>query len=697
MPNSGENGKRLSSDESKLLGLLSKHSEPEVSFLAKSLDVSSEDVIILGDSLSKKGYKIAYDKPNETIRLLTEAEEFGTTHIDISEALDHFRIGVIAETRIGSIQQQMCLLRGVYENIFKQLGTTFNVVVGNLLVGKPDKGSARASVRQDVYLRTPNEQRNFVVEQFPTSGKGVKTYIISGRCDLTFNEKGYSIIQDICQRRDDFVYCGDQGHIFDIKGTEVMAMNPYQDNGPDGKSYGPEKIARSLYKHPDILLVAGMHRAGLAPDYWNDGKGDLVMIPSMHTQMARQRNKQAPVHPDIGVCVIDIDLKQKDKNGRPKVSYRFINLNPYADYSQTEHLEPYPSFNKKELSSDEKEILKWLNNASSFGLSIGEMSRKRRQLSRQRIEEAISRLKELGYPIDLPGDKKRVYLQQSRRTNFSSAQFPRPEKTSALLVSDSHLTSKHQQVGILHKAYKIASERGIRHAFNGGDVHDGPAFGGYKGHDKDVTTPDPWEQLDYARDRYPHLEVNGECSCGEGCGCGKTYMIDGNHDGWQQQFDFVKELCDKRDDLEFLGSQYGHRIVEGVYYYVIHPRGGSGDSLSRKLEKHINQIRNRTSKGKGYPRVAILGNWHISFAMFDRDILGFLVPCMKDEDEFHATLALVPKIGFWLSHIEVDENGNIFSFTPEYFGFSEDEIDPIDYLDFHKWLIMRAQSSVKEK
>jgi ribosomal protein L27 len=678
--------------ETRLLNLLPKKHEHDVGDLAEALKVSSEEIIRIAHALSTRGYRITYDGARNVIRLVGENENGGVKHPDISEVLNRFSIGVIAEPRIGAKQEQMALLDGVYKE-FEHRGVSFVICAGNVTVGKPDNGSTLISTRPDTFLFTPQEQRDFVVKHFPKAGKKIKTYFIAGRRDLTFRGKqGYSIVQDICQRRPDFVYWGDKTRAFDVRGLKMRVMNPYDDNGPDGKTYGVQQIANSLDDpHPDILLVAGMHRFGLLPDYWNDGWGYVCMIPSLHSQMTRQSNKRAPVRPDIGAVIIHIDFNKLDANGKPEVLFEGINLNPYADYSGSEHFEPYPEHDANNLAEEESKILAWLHAASEFGLTIGEVSRRLKK-NRKSVESIIAHLQELGYPISIPEDIKRLILKQKIRETFPTTNIEIAKEVEVGAVSDTHLTGNHQQIGLLRRAYDTFGERGIELVFHGGDLYDGGPSVGYRGHSIDMVGNDIHKLRDYVVARYPSIAIRKE---GEKARKGKTVGIGGNHDGWivsHGGLDFVEAVSKERRDFEYLGSEFGYYLYKDIFFYLLHPRGGSGDTRSRKLEMFIKKARNRIGKGKGHPRVMLLGNWHQAIAFFDRDILGFLLPCMKSEDSFHTTLGLVPQLGFWIIRIGLDKDNNIVNYIPEYFGFSEKDIDPWDYTDFHRWEIKQAKA-----
>lgn len=686
----------FSEEERKLLDLLPKKFEHDVGEVAEALGVSSEEIIVTAASLSKKGYRIGYDAARNTLRLIAEEESTDIEYPDVGKALNRFCIGFISETRIGSKQEQIRLLKGVYKE-FERIGVDFIVMVGNLTVGKPDSRSSLTSTRQDTFLFSAQEQRDFVIKHFPTAGKKIKTYIIAGRRDLTFRgKKAYSIIQDICQRRPDFVYWGDKTRTFEVKGLRITVANPYDDNGPHGKTYGVQQIADSLDDpHPNVLLVAGMHRYGFAPDYWNDGRGYVCLVPSLHSQMARQSNKRAPVRPDVGFGVLDIDFNELDPTGMPKIQYTGYNLNPYADCSGSEHFEPYPEYTQDDLEANGNKIIRWLHDASEFGITMGEISRRLKK-NKKAVELEMANLQKRGYPIKTPPDTKRFVLQRKIRSEFPAKDFHIEREVSSGSLSDTHLTSTHQQVKLLRRAYGHFSERGISYVFHSGDLSEGSPSSGYRGHGRDVVGSNPDELLDYVSYAYPELKLTGETKTGDKNKRGKTFAIGGNHDAWyitSGGLDFVMALSRVRRNIIYLGSESGAVIIDGIFYYLNHPRGAAGDTLSRKLETHIRRARNRMSKGKEYPRVMLLGNWHRAFAMFDRDILGFLVPCMKYEDTFHTTLALVPQLGYWIINVGLDENENIIKFNPEYFGFLEQDIDREDYKDIYKWHLRKRRNS----
>jgi predicted phosphodiesterase len=668
----------LTEKEERLINLLSRQNNLAVSDADSQLGVSSDELMRIAKSLRDKGYDIRYYSEEDLLILVKEEDTGEVIYPDVKEILDKYRIGVIAEPRLCSKTQRLTILKEAYE-VFRKWGVSFIILVGNLTVGKPDKYT-----QQDIFRKTAASQIDYIVEHFPTAGKKTKTYIVGGRRDLSFmSRQGLRIISSICAQRKDMIYAGDIEVDFPVKGIVIKAMNPFHDNAPKGKSYALQTVADNISEpHPDILLLGGIHKYQQHPDYWYEG-GLILGVPSLHAQMRKQRMRK--ISPDIGFLILEIDFKKRNRDNKPLITHHVFPRNRQSRAILNDYLEPQVSLEKTTLNEDQKKVFSWLSEATDLGLTIGEMARKIKKVpdgrtisARQYIEEILQAIQNQGFTIFRPEDSNRVVLQQAEKKKFSPPQIKEVRVVRSAHISDTHLTSPHQQIKLLREAYKRFARQDIIHVFHAGDGTEGAAGVGYRGHFNDVVLPQYDDVIDYIVERYPRVKKM------------KTYIISGGHDLWIQRAggpDPIRHIASRRKDIIYLGREKGSRIVDNIYHYLIHPAGGLGYTLSFKLERHIKAMRAQ-GLGRGHPKVLQLGNWHQAYALLDDDILGILIPCYKTIDEFHITRAFNPRVGDWILELGLDEAGGVVRISLQYYS-QKDQIDENDYADIYLWQLKR--------
>ena len=151
------------------------------------------------------------------------------------------------------------------------------------------------------------------------------------------------------------------------------------------------------------------------------------------------------------------------------------------------------------------------------------------------------------------------------------------EKLTLIFLGDTHLSSIYDDVDKIKRVYEIDCD----YYFHCGDFTDGCVpVSDYAKHLKETTYEG---QLDYSIYYYPISDK-------------KTFIVNGNHDDYVYKAygkDIVKDICDTRDDLIYLGPK-GRRVKLGTLDLLImhgdrDPRNGS----SIKMEKYVNSLVNK--------------------------------------------------------------------------------------------------------
>ncbi len=634
--------------------------------LAKILDKSELGIIELLAELKDKSFDIFHDRTSKivkSVQSIKQSEE-EKEPLNISSSLSvkkGYRFAVISDTRLGHRNQQLKLLTTAYK-FFDKIGVNFALHAGNLVAGEQPKKH-----KEENFLQSKEEQLEYVVEHYPKS-KNFKTNIIAGQTDLSFKETGETgnIVRMICKKREDLIYRGDELATFIIGQTfRVELIHPSTDNVPYAKTYGLQRILEQIIATidsleeqrqdtPNIVFAGGYHTPGRLPAYGIIDDGCL--LPSFITKTPRQKRKG--ITPTVGFWIIDITFDEKTgqaTNMKPAL-YDWTHYAVKDDYLNDTDTRAFNDYTK-----DEKSVLEILAEGAQ---SVGELSR-RLNRNKDTVKKIISKLIDSrGLAINIPTDTKQVTWNRSIKSHFSSLDDEIMKnmfvkKIKVAVVSDTHLCSKDQQITMLRKAYEIGDEEKVDVFLHAGDLSDGAGAVGYRSHNKDVFIDGYTDQLNYMIKEYPTSKTGK-----------KTLAIPGNHDWWDYESfggDIVKELCDRRPDLEYKGYPKANVDLNGFKIQIFHPGGGSSQALSYGMQRHIlSQRRNKEERVDSI----FFGNWHKALFLLYAGVHAFLCPSMKGQDEFHKKLSLPNARGMWIVEYTKNSAGRVTKIVPDYRDFT---------------------------
>jgi len=166
------------------------------------------------------------------------------------------RIGVVADTHLGSQYQQLSHLHRFY-NLCKKRGITKILHAGDFTEGN---GKLYRGQIYEMFLHGADAQVEYVVKAYPNI-KGITTYAIGGSHDYSFyKETGYDVLDAIARQRKDIKYLGMFGAYFKMKNISIYLM--HGDSGVAyARSYKMQKILEQISpeKKPNILLLGHYH------------------------------------------------------------------------------------------------------------------------------------------------------------------------------------------------------------------------------------------------------------------------------------------------------------------------------------------------------------------------------------------------------------------------------------------------------
>ena len=215
------------------------------------------------------------------------------------------------------------------------------------------------------------------------------------------------------------------------------------------------------------------------------------------------------------------------------------------------------------------------------------------------------------------------------------------EHLKLLLLSDTHLGSKYDRVDILRYLYARAEDENVNYVLHSGDLTEG--LSGRPQQLYEIKEASYIGQRDYAIEKYPQSNI-------------PTYMISGNHDLWwikQCGSDIVKDICNHREDLHYLGSDCEDLKIGKLKIRLFHGKGGQAYAKSYKIQKYLDTI-----PIKEMPHILQTGHIHQAFYYKQDDTHCFQTSCLQDLTPFARSMGLSNDKSVWWVDVDMDDKGN---------------------------------------
>ena len=210
-----------------------------------------------------------------------------------------------------------------------------------------------------------------------------------------------------------------------------------------------------------------------------------------------------------------------------------------------------------------------------------------------------------------------------------------------LLISDTHLASKYDRLDILRYLYAKAEDKGINYVLHSGDLTEGVSNRPEQVYSlKEVSYTG---QRDYTIDKYPQSNI-------------PTYVISGNHDLWWVKkcgADIVRDICSKREDLHYLGSDCEDLKIGKLKIRLYHGNGGGSYAKSYKIQKYLDSIAPDET-----PHILQTGHIHQAFYMKQGNTHCFQTSCLQDLTPYERSMGFNNDKSCWWVDIWMDNKGN---------------------------------------
>lgn len=651
--------------------------------LCSSYNISREDMFVLIHELKKRGNNIvtlstsASHDGDDLKTQVTLIRNFGHEELindlsyNIIDNEENIKVMLISDTRFGSIYQQTTILNDMYLKA-KEMGVKYVFLTGDVVEGvyRGAKSIYNTTLHKDGY----DDQADYVAACFPRI-QGITTYFVTGEHDLSFlkGTDKVDIGKLIAAKRDDMIYLGPKRKKVsfvtgDRRGGSIsFYLQHSSGNVPYTISYKPQQKISSLRNEDKTDILVTSHFA--ACDSFLRRGVRSYQVPTVTATTDEMKEANTPVYNTIGSWIISLD---KDKKGSLKrTSQMYI---PYYktikdDYRTFKNLEisdqilvPVSEIPKKD---DKDKVYSQIRN----GESVEEICQ-RLGISPLKFGGIIEELKHRGYDVDISGDEQKLVVKRKKGKSSGSIKpnIGELKKIRQVWISDTHLCNEAQQLNLLNKIYKEASERGISTILHFGDVLDGD-YHNRPEHQYALFRLGATRQLDYLTNYYPKVEGI------------ETYFITGTHDQTHCKNGGVfigPAIEEKRPDMHFLGDDMG------IFYpdeskktsiEMFHPGGGCSSSLSYKMQKYIDKMEPGTK-----PNIIGSGHFHQSHMMAYRNVIAFLIPCLTSKTNFAIRQGLENTMGAYFIDMYVNNDGDIEMIEFEEKRFTEKDIKKDDYM-----------------
>ena len=351
---------------------------------------------------------------------------------------------------------------------------------------------------------------------------------------------------------------------------------------------------------------------------------------------ARIENVIRDLYPDSDLSRVAIRAIYRRNDDEPYKEQK----NKYANQSKQR---------KKGLDTLQKVLKKQLRTKTSLQYLLDVLP-----VDSDTILAEVVRLELEGYEIDKWTEDNKRYLQFRKRRydNHKQVNIKVDEQISVLVISDTHIGHERSEIGFMKSVVNYAYEQGIRTVLHVGDLLEGHYMSIRPQSVKELDAIGFDDQLDLAEEVLPKLDGLN------------YYMISGNHDHTYERHAFanpVKALAKRRNDVHYLGYNFGKMNFGKVDVALVHPTDGIGQNYGLKMHKYFD----RAGADK-QARIVLMGHYHKHTHLHYKGQDGFIVPALVSQSQFMKDGNLASVVGAMILHMKLNKKGELVTLTPEY-------------------------------
>ena len=234
---------------------------------------------------------------------------------------------------------------------------------------------------------------------------------------------------------------------------------------------------------------------------------------------------------------------------------------------------------------------------------------------------------------------------------------------NALIISDTRLGSKYQQLSRLNSAYLEAHRQGIDTVIHCGDLTEG-LYGLKNPYYQTLFVDTTDDQIDYVVEHYPYIEGM------------QTYFITGDQDATHTAIngvDIGRIIDSEREDMTYLGNMRCTMNINKMKVLVQHLKVGAFDrakTISYKPQESIYAMRSEE-------KVDIISDGHIlaSQQMTERGMRELAVPSIVATTPKIRSSAIAHNVGFILMRSTLTKDGKLKDFEATFSPFYQTDKD----------------------
>lgn len=217
------------------------------------------------------------------------------------------------------------------------------------------------------------------------------------------------------------------------------------------------------------------------------------------------------------------------------------------------------------------------------------------------------------------------------------------------VVGDNHFGNKWTDKPFLNAIYQEFAKAGVEAVYNVGDLTDGP-----------------WQRHKNVLEQYAHgleAQVTDLTKNYPEIPRTKTFVIDGNHDGWYRKENGMSvgmELARRRKDIVYLGADEATIDIGKVRVMLSHPDDGSSYAYSYKPQKFVESL---YKMGEEIPNLIFQGHYHKLFYMQFGGVHFWLTGTTEHQTPWMRGKKIAADLGAWIVDIQRNKQGGLTSIS----------------------------------
>lgn len=187
-------------------------------------------------------------------------QQFGNGVRYVATDDEWYRFGIVSDTHLGSLYEDLDLLSFAYDE-FQREGITTVYHLGDFLEGE----KLYRGQEYEVHKHGADEQVEHAIAVYPKVD-GIKTHFITGNHDMSFwRLSGLSVGKVLSGKRDDLIFLGNEiaDEVVEVNGGRVTIRLIHPSRGTAyALSYFPQKYIETLVERkPHLVLIGHFHKA----------------------------------------------------------------------------------------------------------------------------------------------------------------------------------------------------------------------------------------------------------------------------------------------------------------------------------------------------------------------------------------------------------------------------------------------------